>query len=99
MDKVKKLQEKADVFHALLKKYAHEDTDAESLLGWLTPLFTGIEKGKVIPPQRYEYRMALGKEPAFYERHSEVHSAEADFVSALEDWESQDWYKQLKASE
>ena len=99
MDKVKNLQEKARVFHDLLKKYAPDDGDAESLLRWLMPLFTEIEKGKIIPPQRYEFRMALGKEPDFYERHKDVHSAESDFMCALEDWESQEWYRNLKGGE
>ena len=93
MDKIKNLQEKAKVFRGFLEKYATENADAESLLGWLTPLFMAIEKGKVVPPQRYEYLMALGKEPDFFECHRDVFSAQSDFVSALEDWESQEWYQ------
>lgn len=99
MNKIKNLQEKARVFRDLLKKYASDDTDAESLLRWLTPLFTAIEKGEITPPHRYEFHMALGKEPDFYERHKDVHSVESDFMCALEDWESQEWYKQLKGGE
>jgi hypothetical protein len=97
MDKVKNLQEKEQVFRKLLELYASEDSDAERLLGWLMPLFMQIEKGQVVPPQKYEHRMALGKEPEFYKRHKDVYSAESDFIAALEDWESQDWYQKLKA--
>jgi len=96
MDKVKNLQEREQVFRNLLELYSSEDSDAESLLGWLMPLFTEIEEGKIIPPKMYEHHMALGKEPAFYERHKDVYSAESDFIAALEDWESQEWYKKLK---
>jgi hypothetical protein len=69
MDKVKNLQEKEQVFRKLLELYASEDSDAERLLGRLMPLFMQIKKGQVVPPQRYEHRMALGKEPEFYERY------------------------------
>jgi hypothetical protein len=98
-DKVDYLKKRAEIFHALLMKYAPEDDDAESLLRWLEPLFIDVKRGNIIPPQRYEFRMALGKEPPFYDRHRDVFSAEADFMSALEDWESQDWYKRLEADE
>ena len=96
MDKVKNLQEKARVLRELLERYAKVDDDAERLLGWLMPLFIKIEKGRVVPPQGYEHRMALGKEPEFYERHKDVYSAESNFISVYEDWESQDWYQKLK---
>lgn len=96
MDKVKNLKEKARVFHALLEKYASNDADAESLLRWLTPLFVEVERGGIIPPHRYEFRVALGKESDFYACHREVHSAESDFMCALEDWDSQEWYSRLK---
>lgn len=95
MDKIQNLKEKADSFKTILKKHAEQDSDAERLLGWLTPLFISIENGQVIPPYTYEYSMALGKEADFYERHKDIFSTESDFICALEDWESQDWYKSL----
>jgi hypothetical protein len=98
MDKVKNLQEKTKVFRALLKKYQSTDSDAESLLRWLTSLFDQIENGNIIPPYRYEYRVSLGKDSTFYDRHKDVSSAEAEFMSALEDWISQPWYLGLKKS-
>ena len=99
MDRIKNLQEKARVFRALLEGYAPDSADAESLLRWLTPLFVDIEARKIIPPEKYIFHMALGKDPDFYECHKDVRSAEADFVCTLEDWESQDWHKKLKSNE
>ena len=43
----------------------------------------------------YECGNALGKEASFYESDKPFHAAEAAFVSALEDWESQPWYQQM----
>ena len=97
MDKIENLQEKARAFRRLLDLYAPRDIDAQLLLRWLTPLFGAIERGEIVPPRKYEFHMALGKEPEFYERHKDVHSVESDFMCALEDWESQSWYKQLKS--
>ncbi len=94
MDKVKNLKEKAKTFHQLLENET-DDLDAARLLKWLAPLFIDIEAGKVTPPRRYEFRMALGKDAKFYERHDNIGKAEADFVSALEDWPSQEWYLRL----
>lgn len=94
--KIENLKYKAQVFHSLLSKYALQDSDAESLLKWLTPLFTSVELGQINPPFHYNFRMALGKESEFFEIKTDVRHAEAEFMAALEDWESQDWYKQLK---
>lgn len=99
MDKVENLQRKARAFSLLIKKYAPADDDAGRLLAWLTPRFSAIAKGEITPPHSYEFRMALGKEPDFYERHQDVRSVEADFICALEDWESQEWCRQLKGGE
>jgi hypothetical protein len=93
MSKVEKFKDRARSFRALLVVHAPKDTDAESLLQWLTPLFEEIAAGKVQPPQRYEYRLALGKDNPFYEPTSPFSEAKAQFISALEDWESQAWYQ------
>ncbi len=85
MDKVRNFQEKATVFRSLLKKYTSDAADAESLFGQLEPLFMMVDIGEITPLHRYEFNMALGKEPEFYERHQDVFSAESDFMSALED--------------
>lgn len=95
MDKVKLLQERAVAFRDLLKQHEAKNTDAMLLLKWLTPLFQEIEAGKVAPPKYYEFGNALGKEASFYESDKPFHAAEAAFVSALEDWESQPWYQQM----
>ena len=63
------------------------------LLKWLTPLFEDIELGKVVPPTPYTFLNALGKDNPFYEPDKPFSKAEADFISALEDWESQSWYQ------
>jgi hypothetical protein len=94
VDKTEMLKEKARAFRALLAAHDWKNTDAELLLRWLTPLFDDIEAGKISPPQRYNYRMALGKDNPFYEQDSPFMKAEAQFVAALEDWESQAWYQE-----
>jgi hypothetical protein len=98
MDKVRLLQERAANFRELLKQHQAKSTDAMLLLRWLTPLFQDIEAGKIHPPKNYEFGNALGKDNPFYEPDKPFHAAEAEFVAALEDWESQDWYKQVKGS-
>lgn len=96
MDKIEILKERAANFRNLLMQHQSKNTDAMLLLKWLTPLFQEIEAGNIQPPQCYDFRNALGKDNSFYEPDKPFHSAEADFVAALEDWESQDWYKKLK---
>ncbi|PRX32139.1 hypothetical protein B0G75_104158 [Paraburkholderia sp. BL18I3N2] len=95
MDKVQNLKDKARAFRTLLQTHDWKDTDAQLLLRWLTPLFEEIEAGLVQPPQHYQYRFALGKDNTFYEPGSPFAEAEAQFVSALEDWESQEWYQKF----
>ncbi|WMY07439.1 hypothetical protein [Paraburkholderia phenoliruptrix] len=93
MDKIRSLQEKSAVFRSLLEMHEGKDTDAALLLKWLTPLFDEIAKGKVIPPQHFEYRLALGKDSPFYEPESLYSTSYSDFIAALEDWSSQPWYQ------
>lgn len=97
VNKVKLLQARAAVFRDLLKQHEAVNTDAMQLLKWLTPLFQEIEAGKIIPPKYYEFGNALGKEAAFYGPGKPFHTVEAEFVSALEDWESQIWYQQFES--
>lgn len=97
MDKVSLLKVRAASFRKLLEEYEAKNTDAMLLLKWLTPLFQEIEAGKIYPPRYYEFNNSLGKDNPFYEPDKPFHSAETAFVSALEDWESQEWYKQLMA--
>jgi hypothetical protein len=94
MDKAEKLRVAADNFSILLEDYKWRDKDASKMLEWLTPLFDEIKAGRVTPPKRYEYRMALGKDSSFYDPYGPFSRAEADFACALEDWASQPWYKQ-----
>lgn len=96
MNKVKLLQEKAAEFRCLLQRHESTNTDAMKLLKWLTPLFDEIEAGKIMLPTHYEFTNSLGKDNPFYELDKPFHHVESDFVAALEDWESQDWYKALK---
>lgn len=60
------------------------------------PLFKKIEQGEIIPPYYYEFGSALGKESEFSNLSKPFLHAEAEFMAALEDWESQDWFKKLK---
>lgn len=95
MDKVTLLKQRAARFRDLLQQYEETDTDAMLLLRWPTPLFQEIESGSIQPPKYYDFRNALGKDGPFYEPDKPFFGVEAEFVAALEDWESQDWYKQL----
>lgn len=94
VDKVELLKSKAEKFRSLLTEHQLANGDAMLLLRWLEPLFDEIEQGKVVPPKRYDYRNALGKDSPFYEPNSPFSAAEADFSAALEDWASQSWYQQ-----
>lgn len=94
MDKIQNFKDKARVFRMLLATHDWKDTDAELLLRWRAPLFDDIEAGKVQPPQYYKYRLALGKDNPSYELDFPFVEAETQFISALEDWESQAWYQE-----
>lgn len=96
MNKVALLKQRAIDFKRLLEQHEAENIDAMLLLKWLTPLFQEIERGNVCPPMDYEFGDSLGKDNPFYEPDKPFHSCEAAFVAALEDWESQDWYKNLQ---
>lgn len=86
MDKVKRLQDKADVLRSVLKKYAYVDSDAEMVLGFMTPLFEQISAGAVVPPRTHEYRwhFASTESPLF--KYDDLCEAAAEFGHALEDW-------------
>ncbi|BDC44374.1 hypothetical protein PTKU15_76710 [Paraburkholderia terrae] len=92
-DKISNLQEMASIFRSLLEMHERKDADAALLLKWLTPLFDDIAKGKVVPPQHFEYGLALGKDSPFYEPDSLYSTPYSDFIATLEDWSSQPWYQ------
>jgi hypothetical protein len=93
MDKIKDLQKRAKEFRLLLERYSGEDPDASLLLETLASLFDDIASGKVVPPVQYKYVLALGKDSPFYEPDGPFISSETAFMSALEDWKFQSWYK------
>lgn len=93
MEKTELLKTRSGKFRELLRQHEDSSSDATLLLKWLTPLFDDIELGKVVPPTPYGFLNALGKDNPFYEPDKPFSAAEADFVSALEDWESQPWYQ------
>lgn len=100
MDKVRNLQEKAMVLRALLEKYAQIDGDAEMVLGFMTPLFEAIQAGRIVPPHEHEYRWYFANtESPLYEKYEELSQAASEYACALEDWESQEWYRNLKGGE
>ncbi len=88
MAKVKNLQEKAKVLHALLKKYAQIDDDAQMVLSFMMPLFEQIDAGKIVPPYEHEYRwyFASTESPLF--KYDDLCEAAAEYGHALEDWTS-----------
>lgn len=94
-EKKENLKIKAREFKFLLEELAKNDEDAKGLLAWLTTLFERIDSGDVVPPHKYNHLMALGKEPDLFINNKTLVHAESEFISALEDWESQDWYKAL----
>lgn len=100
MDKVKNLQEKAKVLHALLEKYAQIDDDAKMVLGFMTPLFEQIRTGEIVPPHEHEYRWHFAStESPLYRKYEDLSHAASEYACALEDWKSQEWYRRLKGEE
>lgn len=86
MDKVKNLQEKAGVLHALLEKYAQVDDEAEMVLGFMMPLFKRICAGEIEPPHEHEYwwYFANTESPLF--KYGDLCKAAAEYGYVLEDW-------------
>lgn len=91
MDKIKLLQERAEIFRILLEKYASQDEDVGDFLKRITPLFERVMRGEIVPP--YDYKLgAYFSNPDFsslarrYWNH-ELSNAEARFANMLEGWE------------
>jgi hypothetical protein len=100
MDKVKNLQEKAQALRALLERYAKSDDDAEMVLNFMVPLFKAIEAGEIVPPYEHKYRWYFAStDSPLYRKYEDLSHASSEYACALEDWESQAWFKQLKANE
>lgn len=99
MDKLNLLKTHAENFRKLLEQYEEVNTDAMLLLKWLTPLFHEIEVENIYLPRNYAFNNSLGKDNPFYEPDKPFHSTEAAFVAALEDWDSQKWYRQIQAGQ
>lgn len=92
MDKVNLLRQATDDFRRLLESLAPSDRDIALMLAELRPLFTDIEAGAVVPPVAGRYRVRIHSEDPKYGLGTALFSAQADFISALEDWRSRPWY-------
>jgi hypothetical protein len=100
MDKVKNLQGKAKALRALLEQYAKTDQDVEMVLNFMLPLFVAIDEEKIVPPHEHKYRWNFAStESPLYRKYDDLSHASSEYACALEDWESQAWFKQLKSSE
>ena len=87
MDKVQNLQEKAKILRALLEQYAKTDDDVEMVLNFMVPLFDEIEAGRIIPPQRDEYRWHFfNTESPLFLKYDDLSRAEAEYAEVLEGW-------------
>lgn len=97
MEKVENLQKKAEILRVLLVQYAKSDGNAERVLNFMIPFFQAVEKGEIIPPYEHQYRRYFeNTESPLYRKYENLTRAASEYSCALEDWESQDWYKQLK---
>ena len=97
MDKRLNLQSKARVLQSILERYALIDEDARTVLAFMAQLFKQIQAGEIEPPHENEFRWYFAStEAPLYRRYEDLSHAASDYSCALEDWESQEWYKQLK---
>ena len=90
-----KTQRKLDLLfenHWPLKKH-YQFCNPNVLLG------VEIEVENIYLPRNYAFNNSLGKDNPFYEPDKPFHSTEAAFVAALEDWDSQEWYRQIQAGQ
>jgi hypothetical protein len=75
------------VLRALLEHYAKIDDDVEMVLNFMMPLFVEIDAGRVVPPQRDEYRWYFfNTESPLFLKYDDLSRAEAEYAEALEGW-------------
>lgn len=87
MSGIKDLQHKTKTLRALLEHYAQTDDDVETVLNFMTPLFNDIEAGRILLPQRDEYRWYFfNTESPLYLKYNDLSQAEAEYAEILEGW-------------
>jgi hypothetical protein len=87
-EKVKRLQEKAEILRGLLEKYAVSDDEVEGVLRAMTPFLGEIREGKVMPPQVNQFRWNFSNtEAPLYLKYRDLSEAHAEYSCALEDWD------------
>lgn len=87
MGSVRDLQEKTRTLRALLEQYAKTDDDVEMVLNFMMPLFDKIEAGRIVSPQRDEYRWYFfNTESPLYLKYDDLSRAEAEYAEILEGW-------------
>lgn len=87
MDKIRNLQEKGALLHAVLSQYSANDKDVREVLNDLMPLLESINHGKVTPPVRFEFGWLFFRGDNNLLSYPEITNAAADFANALEDRE------------
>lgn len=82
-----------------LRDAASHEPRIQAILSHYNPFFDEIEAGRIVPPWGGRYRNPIfAKDSAFedkYGRDSMLSRADADFMSALEDWPSQAWFQRI----
>lgn len=87
MDKTSVLREKAGKLRALLEKYAKDDDEVQSVLGFMRKTFSEIESGKISPPHRDEFRWHFfSTESPLFLKYDDLSKAEAEYAEILEGW-------------
>ena len=99
MDKQLLLIERMKDLRFALANAATTDPRVLRILERYTPLFDEIEAGNIVPPRTGLYRNPMFARDSVFENEygpgSKLSTADSAFLSALEDWPSQSWYRQL----
>ena len=98
MEKTEILRLRMRELRALLTEQSTTDSFLSGVLNQLEPLFTEIETGQIRPPCHGRFRNPFHSDDPKYGRNSAVFGAAAELRSALEDSQSQAWYKQAFGS-
>ena len=92
MDKQELLHQAARKYLQLLTEQSKIDPDLLEVIDRNRVLFDDIENGLIIPPHPGRYKWDFHSEDPKYGGHTKLFSAQAELISALEDWRSKPWY-------
>ena len=92
MDKKEFLRQAAKKYSLLLAEQGRHDPDVLKILENNAYLFNEIEIGLISPPCPGKYKADFNSEDPKYGGRTAIFSAQAEFISAIEDWRSKSWY-------